>query len=517
MARKFRVLQIGSTNYVTYFEELKEVSWDFYDAELLKQKKFRARDINFFLHERKNYDFVLVQTSYSQELIELLTRIVAPFNTYIDKYYWNEEFEAASIVKAQCIRKLSYQNQSDLIDILQTVLFPGQYGDKIHPTHCIVNTNFTGKVTYYGQSKVTLEGNFGTNFMPIITWKSNLIYDKNKVIEVKPDFVLEGDLEVEYTFRVIELGSTDHIIEEIKVSNFDRPILINKKTKNAHIAVSIKAKGIGKLNVGAVHKRWSRLNLGEFILGGEKFTDNNKDEFIYYLNPGNLKPPLNVYFSGYRTAEGFEGYNMMSKFEQPFLLIADPRIEGGCFYIGSENYEQGIINVIEAALKQLGFKTNDLILSGLSMGSFAALYYGVQLNPTAIIVGKPLINIGTIAENMKLLRPTEFGTALDVLLSQTGGNSASDARKLNHKFWNVMRKSNLKNTIFAISYMEDDDYDANAFEELLPFLNERHAKVISRGIPGRHNDDSLTINNWFVNFYKIIIASEYRGVTNGKK
>lgn len=45
------------------------------------------------------------------------------------------------------------------------------------------------------------------------------------------------------------------------------------------------------------------------------------------------KPPLNVYFSGYRPAEGFEGYFMMNKMNAPFILIGDPRLEGGSFYL----------------------------------------------------------------------------------------------------------------------------------------------------------------------------------------
>ena len=55
------------------------------------------------------------------------------------------------------------------------------------------------------------------------------------------------------------------------------------------------------------------------------------------------------------------------------------------------------------------------------MGSFGALYYATVLEPAAVIIGKPLINIGTIANNMKLLRPNEFGTANDVLLTNEGG------------------------------------------------------------------------------------------------
>lgn len=47
-----------------------------------------------------------------------------------------------------------------------------------------------------------------------------------------------------------------------------------------------------------------------------------------------------------------------------------PRIEGGAFYLGSEDYENGIKDVIQGALDYLGFTHDQLILSGLSMGSF---------------------------------------------------------------------------------------------------------------------------------------------------
>ena len=87
---------------------------------------------------------------------------------------------------------------------------------------------------------------------------------------------------------------------------------------------------------------------------------------------------------------------------------------------------------------------------------------------------------------------------------------------MNNKFWNKLKENSFEKTTFAISYMENDDYDANAFEALLPILNKNNAKVISRGIPGRHNDDSPTITNWFVNFYKIILENEFRGVINEK-
>ena len=42
--------------------------------------------------------------------------------------------------------------------------------------------------------------------------------------------------------------------------------------------------------------------------------------------------------------------------------------------------------MIQNALDFLGFKHDELILSGLSMGSFGALYYAAQLEPAAVVV-----------------------------------------------------------------------------------------------------------------------------------
>ena len=65
--------------------------------------------------------------------------------------------------------------------------------------------------------------------------------------------------------------------------------------------------------------------------------------------------------------------------------------------------------------------------------------------------------------------------------------------------------------------MEDDDYDIEAFNMLLPLLSRQHVRVMSRSIPGRHNDDSATITNWFVNFYNMILESRFGRVTHERK
>lgn len=511
MARKFRVLQVGGQDLETLFDNKKDVEWDYLDNAVFQFESGYIEAVQEIINTYGNFDLVFVQTPHSQALMDLLYLVATPHNTVIDVHYWSSEFDNEMLVKTKLIKKITYHSEEELHDKLLAVTFPGQYGDRVSPIKAVVNPHFQGEYYYEGNKALVLEGNFGETFKPLLTWTQNLVNDEEKVNEIWPEYDINQDVEIEYTLRITPANSIDYPIQEFRFQHdhLNEPIRLPRLSYQANISVSLKAKGIGKLRIGSVHKRWSRLEMGQFIMGGERFADENRDEFIHYFNPGDMKPPLNVYFSGYRSAEGFEGFYMMQKMNAPFILIGDPRLEGGAFYLGSETFEKGILNVIRNALDFLNFESHELILSGLSMGSFGALYYAAQLEPTAVVIGKPLINVGTIANNMRLLRPNEFGTANDVVLKNEGGISQADINRLDTRFWEKLKNSNLSKTTFAIAYMEHDDYDKKAFQSLSPVLSQQRAHVMSRGIPGRHNDDSPTITNWFKNFYNLILKNQF--------
>jgi accessory secretory protein Asp2 len=183
--------------------------------------------------------------------------------------------------------------------------------------------------------------------------------------------------------------------------------------------VSIKARGNGVLNLIALHDRWSRRGIGTFLPGAKRLVTKDREEVFIYFEPGDLKPPLNVYFSGYKTREGFEGYGILRNFGSPFVLVSDQRLKGGDFYIGSEEYEHKIYDEIENILNQLSFTSDDLVMSGISMGSTGAIYYGAMFEPHSIIAGKPVFNLGTVALKERIDRPGVFPTSLDVLKKNT--------------------------------------------------------------------------------------------------
>ena len=178
----------------------------------------------------------------------------------------------------------------------------------------------------------------------------------------------------------------------------------------------------------------------------------------------------------------------MKKLGSPFLLLAEARLEGGCFYMGSKEYERLYVRIIRNHMKKLGFSPGETIFSGLSMGAYGALYYSCAVRPHAVILGKPLASIGNVAANETYLRPGGFPTSLDVLKYLCQNMDRDAVKKLNDRFWNKFDAVDWGNTKFIMSYMAEDDYDPDAYQTLLSHLCSGGVQVYGKGIHGRHNE-----------------------------
>ena len=93
--------------------------------------------------------------------------------------------------------------------------------------------------------------------------------------QIWPEFKVEGDAKIQYTLRLTPVYSTDQPVEKLiyEQDDLDTPIELPARPYQTYVSVSIKAKGKGTLFIGAIHKRWSRLELGQFILGGKRYSD----------------------------------------------------------------------------------------------------------------------------------------------------------------------------------------------------------------------------------------------------
>ena len=111
------------------------------------------------------------------------------------------------------------------------------------------------------------------------------------------------------------------------------------------------------------------------------------------------------------------------------------------------------------------------------MGTFGALYYGCDIRSHALILGKPLVNIGTVAANERLLRPGGFPTSLDVLRYLCGNTDTQSVQRLDARFWDRFDAADWGKSRFGVTYMIEDDHHASDYQMLICHLHSQGVQV----------------------------------------
>ena len=506
MSKGLKILQIGLDNWSHQYEIPENMDWYF-----VCPRSSKALRKMIEIDTISRFQAVLIEDGNSLTDVLEFTDFFEPHSLFYNQDFKTTDPLLLDILKKQCAQPVDFSDPQALLQDLSTSLFSGGYGDKLFPSNIQIHSSFEGSISYQGLEHVMIEGDFGTNFHQLACWSHNFMVYKNLPIELWLEYEKQGNCEFRFIVRKIIEGNIDHFFEEevYTEADLEKAIVIDSIDTNFLLFLSVEARGHGTIKLGNLHQRWSRKQFGKFVLGGNILHDSKRDEINYFFHPGDFKPPLAIYFSGYRPAEGFEGYFMMKTLGCPFILFSDPRLEGGAFYLGTDELEGKVKETIAHYLDYLGFDRKDLILSGLSMGTFPALYYGASFEPHAIIVGKPLANLGTIASRGRLDAPGVSNLAFDCLIHHTGGTSSQDMTELDQRFWKIFKQANFSKTTFGLSYMKDEDMDPQAYENLVTYLCNTGAKILSKGTAGRHNDDTDTNIAWFLHFYRMVLASDF--------
>lgn len=473
----------------------------------------------------RDFEVVILDREVTAEEFDYLIRFSRAYSLFLtETLLLKKDGLTHQLYVRKMGRRISYEALKSLLTDELPDYFPGSYGEKYQPQNMSVAQGFQGKVAWRGYECIDLDGEYGDELTQIVFWRNNIpIFEKQALefwLEYSRDDTVEISLEItllHYGYGTVPECQNVWTFSERELK--DIVYVENTTGKLGYVFPSIKAKGHGHLTVTALHDRHSRRGKGNFIPGGGRVVTSEREEAFYYFDPGNLKPPLNVYFSGYKTQQGFEGYYMMRKMGHPFLLISEARLEGGCFYIGSEEYEDMIEQIIRKCMGSLGFKGSEVILSGLSMGTFGALYYGCRIHPNTILLGKPLASLGDVAGNMRIHAPGG-SSWLDVLHKICGNLDQEAVKQLNDRFWNLFDRTDWSGTRFAAAYMIEDELDENAYVYLQTHIKDAGVRIYGKGLHGRHNDNTPGIVGWFVNQYRAIIWNDFdrmRSETDGEE
>lgn len=462
------------------------------------------------LAKERGYDVCILNRCVNEKEARILLKKVRAYTLFLLDDVHVDQW-TTWICTSRRARVLDIQTLQEFIDEDIHLFFTNPYGEKFIPQNLSISQSFKGSVFWDGFSGVELEGNYGNDFYQVAYWRGNIPVFQDQSINFWLEYEKDDSVSIQLKIEQFQSGSVSSIQNRWIFSEEDLKsvVYITNKKVDGSVFVSLLAKGKGKLKIVGLHDRYSRKAYGSFLPGGMRKVTSKREEVFMYFDSGDMKPPLNVYFSGYKTMEGFEGFNMLRKMGAPFLLISESRLEGGAFYLGDEEYENLITTGIQDCLRQLGFNRSQLILSGLSMGTFGALYYGCRLRPHALLLGKPLASLGDIAFNERISRPGGFPTSLDVLTKNYGDMSEKSKDLLNHRFWDLFDQTDWSQTKFIVSYMLEDDYDMTAYNRLISHIDDVGVEIIGKGIHGRHNDDTYGIVAWFKNQYDGILKSDF--------
>lgn len=494
---KIHILYVGDDDWTTKYNIPDTIGFEIYDPDKEPEKKLMdlvILDRDIALSEESRFiKFTRGYCLFATENVQML-------NSATSRYFEHRMGQYLYTGDVQYFLDNEVRNY-----------YPNPYGEKFNPVALAISDSFNGKVSCSGNYNMLLEGNFGDEFSQIAYWRYNIPVFEGQCIDFYLEYKKTGNVEIKLRIYQFYNGSIGDIKQmwELDESQLADVFSIDNETDYGPVFVSILAKGQGSLDIISLHDRHSRRGHGFFLPGGERLVAKNGEEVFVYFEKGDLKPPLSVYFSGYRSQEGFEGYYMMRGFGCPFILITDPRSEGGAFYLGDADFENMIVDYIRTRMKELGFNDEELVLSGASMGTFGSLYYGSKLMPHALLLAKPLTNMGNVAMNERILRAGGFATSLDILMKNYNSLSDEAIEQLNMRLWNKFDAADWSHTKFIISYLYEDDYDPDGYVSILSHLKSSGVQVFGKGSHGRHTDNSANVMAWFKSQYDNLLREDF--------
>lgn len=475
-------------------------------------RKIGSKKIRF-LNKQDNFDGLIILDFLDSEQINNISTFAKAHCAFwcddvlpstnskeYNEYYWFEKKYICNIFKRE---DFSY-----IINNAFNIFHPDNNGGSYGNTYFQLNNKLKNNYIIKGENEVEFFGYFGTTFQQCLSCTIKFAREYSDGIEAFPEFDIKGDIALKYEIYEINNDSDKMTLAKSEIVNCNNYSISvknnNKQIKNWYISVSIKGNGnaiIRQIQVYAL-----RDNFGKYSLRASFLQKENKDPVLAYFNPGNLKPPLIVYFSGYHTSKGIEAFNLINSLKCPFIIFSDCRAEGGQFYIGDKSFNSYITKYIKSKLDYLQFSNKQAIFSGLSMGTTGALFYGSIISPYAILCGKPVCNIGTVAMQEKIYRNNVFPTSLDYYNYISDLYNCLNEQDVNDVFWNQFRKIQNNKTIISLTCMQQDDYDINACKDIEEILYKKNKIVLyKKMLKGRHNDKTQDVIAWWkTQIYKIL-------------
>lgn len=448
---------------------------------------------------RDTYEVVLIGRSITAEESEILFTVTRAYTLFVVD---NVQIEGplARLYKIRIGHKVSVNAMNRFLTNELKYFYAGSTGRNHGCVNVAVSPDFKGEMKWSGNHQLTLSGNFGTDYKQVVYWRENLHIHREQTMELWLEYKKTEGVSIQLEAIQFAPNKQSRMVNYWSFDEDDmkQVVLLDSSKGKGPVSVSVRAKGEGILEIVSLHHRRSRGGYGHYLPGGKRTVTSDREEIFAYFDPGNVRPPLNVFFSDYNTMETFEGYQLMRQLKHPFLLLADNRLAGGGAYMGSREYEAKILEILNEATRILGFSKKQVLMSGISMGACGALYYATKFKPDALVLAKPVLSLGDMATMEKKERPGGFPESFDLLLKHVNALSLVSAKRLNERFWVPFCGADWRGVKICLTYMCQDELDPTAYERILTNVQSEGVEVYGKGLQGRHDDATQTMMESFM-------------------
>ncbi len=191
MQNKLKILQIGSSDWSKELAIPDNMNWYyFFPNSNLAIKKVMEMD------KIGKFDAILVDDLRRIPDLFMIEAKIIPYTVFYDQEQETQEADIEYFLKRHCAQPTDMSDRADLLRKLSKALFSGQYGDKMTPLDMVVSPGFRGKICYNGYENLELEGDFGQDFQPILSWKYNIIANKFNPVELWLEYEKSGSCEL---------------------------------------------------------------------------------------------------------------------------------------------------------------------------------------------------------------------------------------------------------------------------------------------------------------------------------
>lgn len=195
------VWQIGTVNWQKKYKIPENLIWQFTEPSDLVQF------VNKQSIDSKENLLIIITELEKISSIGKLADFIQPYQVIYNQKLIIDDRNLLDLLKNECAMSIDMSDPQELLGKIALSFFSGQSGIKVNIGEIEIMPSFQGEISFQGNVKVEMKGDFGNSFRPLVTWRHNMFSDPKRRLELALEFQKDDQVDLELAIYESEIGS----------------------------------------------------------------------------------------------------------------------------------------------------------------------------------------------------------------------------------------------------------------------------------------------------------------------